>query len=238
MFDNVYIVLIETSHPGNIGSTARAMKTMGLKRLVLVNPKKFPSEEANSLAVGCKDILKKTKVSNNLNKATEKTHINIGFSARSRKAKIPNLTIDECVNLINENPNLKFSVLFGNEKSGLSNTELLICDYLVNIPTHKDYKSLNLSAAVQIFVYDLYKKYISSKYIDKATLQLATSKEKQYFLNKLIELMKNTKYITNKNVKSLTKKIHIIFNKAKLEKNEVNLLMGLINSLVKTNKNS
>ncbi len=238
MFKNIYIVLVETSHPGNIGSTARAMKNMGLKKLILVKPKKFPSEEANVLAVGCKDILNNAKIFNDLVQATEKTNINIGFSSRTRKAKIPTLTIDESINLINENSNLKFSILFGNEKSGLSNKELLICDYLVNIPTHKDYKSLNLSAAVQIFVYDLYKKYISSKKVNKAKAQLANTKEKQYFFIELIKLMKLTKFITDKNVKSLSKKIHIIFNKAKLEKDEINLLMGIINSIHKLNKNS
>ena len=108
MFPNIYIVLLQTSHPGNIGSTARAMKVMGFKNLLLVNPKKFPSDDANSLAVGCKDILKKAKVYNHLSDSLETSEINIGFSSRKRKANLPKLTIEQCVCLINKNLNKMF----------------------------------------------------------------------------------------------------------------------------------
>ncbi|MEC9206158.1 MAG: RNA methyltransferase [Pseudomonadota bacterium] len=233
MLQNINIILVETSHPGNIGSTARAMKVMGLTNLVLVNPKKFPSDESNSLAVGCKDILKNAKVTNKLSNALKSSQINIGFTSRKRKANFPILSIDECTDLILKNKNKKISALFGNEQSGLSNTELLMCNYLVLIPTFRDYKSLNLSAAVQIFAYELFKKSISgSKSVNKLD-KLATTKEKNYFFEQFFNLLTKTKFITQKNIKSLTRKIHILFNKARLDSNEINILLGIISSINK-----
>ena len=124
MFENINIVLLETSHPGNIGATARAMKVMGLNKLSLVDPKDFPSDDSFALAVGCKDVLRKAKIFKNLSDSLEESEINIGFSSRRRKAKVPKLTIDQCVDLINMNPKKKISILFGNEQSGLSNKEI------------------------------------------------------------------------------------------------------------------
>ena len=233
MLSNINIILLGTSHPGNIGSTARAMKVMGLRNLILVNPKQFPSNEANSLAVGCQDILKRTKVVDNISKALKSSEINIGCSSRKRKVNFPILTIDECIDLISQNPNKNISALFGNEQSGLSNQELLICDYLVSIPTFKEYKSLNLSAAVQIFTYELFKKSIGEIKRPGNTHKLATTKEKSYFFSQFINLLTKTKFITEKNTKSLTKKIHILFNKAGLDRDEVNILLGIISSINK-----
>ena len=113
MFSNVHIVLINTSHSGNIGSSARAMKTMGFKNLILVNPKKFPSEEANSLAVGCADVLENANIYDNLSDALETSEINIGFTSRKRRVNIPSLDINECVDLILSNKR-RYNILFGN----------------------------------------------------------------------------------------------------------------------------
>ena len=164
MFSNINIVLVNTSHPGNIGSAARAMKTMGFKNLSLVNPKDFPSVKADALAVGCVDLLKNAKVFDNITSAIEGSYINIGLSARSRRASIPALTIDECIDYIVKNNNLNINLIFGNESSGLSNEDLLVCDYILSLPTHDDYTSLNLSAAVQIITYALFKKWFSTRY--------------------------------------------------------------------------
>ena len=232
MFSNVHIVLINTSHSGNIGSSARAMKTMGFKNLILVNPKKFPSEEANSLAVGCSDVLENAKVYDSLLEALETSEINIGFTSRKRRANIPSLDINECVDLILSNKR-KYNILFGNEKSGLSNKELLLCDYIVSLPTYNDYKSLNLSAAVQIFVYELFKKSFKLPKVEDSLIPLATSKEKNFFFLQLFKLLKDTRFLSEKNHISLTKKIHILFNKAKLDHDEINILLGMISSVNK-----
>ena len=178
MLANVHIVLVNTSHPGNIGSTARAMKVMGFKKLLLVNPKKFPSPEADALAVGCKDVLENAEVYTSLSKAIENNIVNIGLSARSRKATIPSLHIDECVDLIIKNSNITYNLIFGNESSGLSNEDLLKCDYILTLPTDKEYTSLNLAASVQILVYELFKNSFKSKLNNKKLSTLAKSKEK------------------------------------------------------------
>jgi len=233
MFSNIHIVLVNTSHPGNIGATARAMKTMGFKNMSLVNPKMFPSPEADALAVGCKDILKNAKCFDDISSAIESSNVNIGFSARSRRATIPILSINESINYIIKNNNLTINLIFGNESSGLSNNELLLCDYIVSLPTHNDYTSLNLSAAVQILTYELHKKSIENQSVNRVQSKLATSKERNFYINSLIKLLKNTNFITHKNHKSLTQKIHILFNRANLEKEEVNMLMGIISSINK-----
>ena len=233
MFSNIHIVLVNTSHPGNIGATARAMKTMGFKNMSLVNPKVFPSPEADALAVGCKDILKNAKCFDTISSALESSNLNIGFSARPRRATIPVLSIDESINYIIDNNNLTINLIFGNESSGLSNNELLLCDYIVSLPTHNDYRSLNLSAAIQILTYELHKKSIVNQSVNKVESKLATSKERNFFINSLISLLEITNFISKKNHKSLTQKIHILFNRANLKKDEVNMLMGVITSINK-----
>ena len=137
------------------------------------------------------------------------------------------------INHVLSNNNLKYNIIFGNESSGLSNSDLLKCDYIVSIPTHKDYSSLNLSAAVQLITYEFYKHsntHISNK---KKPIVRATAKEKNYFIESLITLMGQTKFMSVKNSKSLTKKIYILFNKANLESDEVNMLLGMLNSINK-----
>ena len=133
----------------------------------------------------------------------------------------------------------EYNILFGNEKSGLSNDELLVCDYIVSLPTDSAYQSLNLSAAVQLFVYELFKNSSASSTAAPQKLSLlASNNEKDFFYSELFKLLTTTKFISPKNQKSLTKRIHILFNKAKLEKEEVNILMGMINSINKKLKNS
>ena len=238
MFSNINIVLLNTSHPGNIGSTARAMKTMGLNNLKLVNPKEFPSDQATARAVGCSDILEQSEIFDNLSSAISSSEVTIGLSARKRKANIPILHIDECIKLMLNEDIHEYNILFGNEKSGLSNDELLVCDYIVSLPTDSAYQSLNLSAAVQLFVYELFKNSSASSAIPQKSSILASNNEKDFFYSELFKLLRTTKFISPKNKKSLTKRIHILFNKAKLEKEEVNILMGMINSINKKLKNS
>jgi len=236
MFDNINIVLVNTSHPGNIGSSARAMGVMGLSNLSLVNPKDYPSEVAEAMAVGCSDILDNAKVYQRLTEALQDKMVNIAFSARSRKEAIPSIKIDECIDMIHDNPEHTYNVIFGNEKSGLSNDELLLCDKLVTLPTSEFYSSLNLSAAVQIFSYELLKKSLGHAINTdekKDLIFLAKTKDREFFYQKLINLLESTGYIHEKSKQSLIKKIHIIFNKAKLETHELSILNGILASIEK-----
>tara|TARA_Y100000817_G_C16814718_1_gene525915 strand:- start:239 stop:958 length:720 start_codon:yes stop_codon:yes gene_type:complete len=234
MFKNINIVLVDTSHPGNIGSVARAMGVMGFSNLRLVNPKYFPSDEANALAVGCKDILSSANVYNNFSEALGDNMLTIGFSARKRKVSIPFMSLDNLSEYILSNNSYSYNIVFGNERTGLTNENLLLCDYLVNIETHSKTSSLNLSAAVQLFTYNLFKKSFISN-TDSITLKkdLATIKERDFYYKELISLLKKTGYVTEKNQKSLLKRIHVIFNKAMLEKDEINILHGILSSIRK-----
>ena len=232
MSSNINIVLVKTSHPGNIGSTARAMKTMGLKNLKLVSPKEFPSDVANAKAVGCIDILENASIYPSLSESLSLSKIVIGFSARSRKSNIPLLTIDNLIKLINSNRNNLISVVFGNEQSGLSNEELQLCNYLVSIPTDDAYSSLNLASAVQIFSYEYFKSTLKVPR-DNNPEDLVSHSSKLHLIELLLSIMVRLDIITPKNKNSLTQNIHIIINKSNLTINEANLYLGILSKIEK-----
>ncbi len=229
---NINIVLVKTSHPGNIGSTARAMKTMGLTNLKLVSPKDFPSDIANAKAVGCIDILENAEVCSSLSESLSSSKIVVGFSARSRKSNIPSLTMEDLIKLLNQNKNSLVSVVFGNEQSGLSNEELQLCNYLVSIPTDSAYTSLNLASAVQIFSYEYYKSNISVS-DDVKSDNLVSHSTKLCLIELLLSIMNRLNILTDKNKNSLTQNIHIIINKSNLTSNEANLYLGILSKIEK-----
>ena len=235
MSSNINIVLVKTSHPGNIGSTARAMKTMGLKNLTLVQPKKFPSDVAKAQAVGCIDILNNANIVPLLKNALSSSKLAIGFSARSRKSNIPSLTMNELMELLNEYANENVSIIFGNEQSGLSNEELQLCNYLVSIPTDTAYTSLNLASSVQIFSYEYFKS-CNVQPISKKLQDIANHSSKILLIEKFLSIMSDLDIITEKNKKSLVQNIHIIFNKTNFTENEVNLYLGILTKIGKALK--
>lgn len=150
-----HMVLLETSHPGNIGSTARAMKTMGFQKLILVNPKHFPHEDATAFASGATDILQHAKVTRHLSEALLGMQHVVGVSARLRDVPLPCMTPREFVHASVAHQDLATAIIFGNEQSGLSNTDLSHCHLQIQIPTAKDYGSLNLAQAVQVICYEI-----------------------------------------------------------------------------------
>jgi TrmH family RNA methyltransferase len=235
MSSNINIVLVKTSHPGNIGSTARAMKTMGLKNLTLVQPKNFPSDIAQAQAVGCVDILNNANITTVLKDALSSSKLAIGFSARSRKSNIPSLSMNELMELLNEYHKENVSIVFGNEQSGLSNEELQLCNYLVSIPTDSAYTSLNLASSVQIFSYEYFKS-CDAKPISKKLPDLASHSSKLILIEKFLSIMYDLDIITEKNKKSLVQNIHIIFNKTNFTENEVNLYLGILTKIGKALK--
>ena len=235
MSSNINIVLVKTSHPGNIGSTARAMKTMGLKNLTLVQPKNFPSDIATAQAVGCVDILNNANITTVLKDALSSSKLAIGFSARPRKSNIPSLSMNELMELLNEYDNENVSIVFGNEQSGLSNEELQLCNYLVSIPTDSAYTSLNLASSVQIFSYEYFKS-CDVKPTYKKLQDLASHSSKLVLIEKFLSIMSDLDIITEKNKKSLVQNIHIIFNKTNFTENEVNLYLGILTKIRKALK--
>ncbi len=157
-FSNIRIVLVETSHSGNIGSAARAMMNMGLTRLVLVKPRHWPSQEAVSMAVSAASILDSAVVVESLEAAVSDCHVVIGTSARLRTMPVPLLDPSECAAKVLALPSpQQVALVFGREISGLTNEELHRCHYHVHIPVNPDYSSLNLAAAVMVLSYELRK---------------------------------------------------------------------------------
>ena len=162
IFQNLNFVLVDTSHPGNIGACARAMNSMGILNLSLVNPKEFPSKESEARAKSGKKVLDKAKIHENLNEAINTSNLVIGTSARSRSMPWPMMEINDLGKVINESLARKeeVSIVFGNEAFGLDNEDLGKCDFHLQIPTTKD-SSLNLSHAVQIVAHEIHKESLS-----------------------------------------------------------------------------
>jgi len=155
LLKNIRIVLVNTSHPGNIGAAARAMKNMGLSRLYLVQPKDFPSLEAISRSAGALDVLDEAVVVDDLSQAISDCVWVAGTSARLRTIEWPILEPRECVQVSLENIDQgDIAIVFGRENSGLTNDELAKCNVLLHIPTNPDYSSLNIAAAVQVVCYE------------------------------------------------------------------------------------
>lgn len=155
----VRIVLVDTSHAGNIGATARAMKNMGLRRLYLVTPKLFPHADATARASGADDVLAQATVCADLDEALAGCTLVVGASARLRNLSVPLLDPRQCaaqvLNEISGDANTECAIVFGREDSGLTNDELGRCHHLVHIPSDPEYSSLNLAAAVQVVSYEL-----------------------------------------------------------------------------------
>ena len=151
---NIRIVMDHTSHPGNIGSAARAMKTMGLNRLYLVEPQRFPHADADALACDARDLLENARVCTSLDQALTGSVIAAGLTARRRDLQNPCLDVREAARrLVEIAATQEVALLFGNEAHGLSNEELNRCQYVISIPTDSAYTSLNVASAVQIMAY-------------------------------------------------------------------------------------
>ncbi len=154
--DNLRIVLVGTQHPGNIGSAARAMKTMGLAGLHLVTPEHFPDPEANRLAAGADDVLDRAGVHASLDAALAGCHFVLGTSARRRHVPLPEISPREAARqLLDAAAHGPVALVFGRERTGLENDELQRCHATVGVPTDPDFSSLNLAAAVQVLAYEL-----------------------------------------------------------------------------------
>ena len=234
---DIQIVLSHTTHPGNIGATARAMKTMGLQNLVLVNPSNYPSAEATVRASRADDVLQKAQVYDSLETAIANSHIIIGTSARQRRHDAPLLTPRELSNLVAEHAEQKVSILFGTENSGLTNEELSFCHYQVYIPANPEYSSLNLASAVQLIAYDLRMKHLELS--DSAILPNADHVPVEAglmhgFYEQMIEVMIKTGYLNPDNPKQLSLRLKRMYNRMNPEHSEYQILRGFLSSIEKS----
>lgn len=232
MLDQTRIVLINTSHPGNIGSAARAMKTMGLKNLYLVVPKEFPHSKALEMASGASDVLAHAKVVQTLDEAISDCELVIGTSARSRSLPWPLFTPKEMTDKIaQKQPITKMAILFGREQSGLTNQELQRCHWHIQIPTDQAYQSLNLAQAVQIISYELKLAAAQPEIKVKWDQRFASDEEMEGFFTHLQSLLIDLQFLKEKAPRKLMARIRRLLYRAHPDVMEINLLRGMLKSV-------
>jgi TrmH family RNA methyltransferase len=220
------IVLVRTSHPGNIGAAARAMKTMGLERLHLVAPLHYPHADATARAVWADDVLERARVCATLEEAIADCTLVVGASARQRTLPWPLLDARATAERIAAGVE-ETAIVFGPEQSGLDNHELERCAILLQIPSNAAYGSLNLAAAVQIVAYELRMAARSQTAAESGT-PLATAAELEYFYAHLQRVMEDADFLDPGNPKHLMRRMRRLFNRAHLDQNELNILRGLL----------
>ncbi len=236
-FPKIRIVMVETSHPGNIGGAARAMKNMAIDQLYLVNPVLFPHRDAKSRSSGAEDLLEKAVICDNLPQALEGCSLVFGASARSlRTLPWPQVDARGCAATVAaRDENSEVAILFGREDAGLTNEELALCNYLVHIPCNPDFSSLNIAAAIQVICYELYQARIGewqgtpSSNADRP----ATAEELENFFIHLEETMLAINYLDPGKPRQLMRRMRRLFNRAEMEKTEVKILRGVLSNVLK-----
>lgn len=229
---HIRIVLCQTSHPGNIGAAARAMKTMGLHRLMLVKPIHFPHPEATALSSGASDILATATVCESLQQALAGCHLVIGLSARPRELTHEAMMARSAAHLAVEAASSgHVALVFGTEMSGLSNAELIQCQKLAMIPADATYSSLNLAAAVQVLCYELRMAVSTSHNVAPASFPAAHHEEIEGFFQHLEAALTNIGFLDPAHPKRLMPRLRRLFTRARLEKEEVNILRGILKTM-------
>ena len=232
MLSRIRIVLVGTTHPGNIGAVARAMKNMSLQRLCLVQPKDYPSAEATARASGADDLLMAAAVFENLDAALQGCRLVIGASARQRSIMWPELTPRTCASkVLAETKHGDVALIFGRESSGLANSELDRCQFLVRIPTNPEYCSLNLSQAVLVLVYELYVAchHKSVSRLDESS-DIATAELMESFFNHLEQTMGDIGFSDPNQSVKLRRRLRRLFFRARPDREELNILRGILSA--------
>jgi TrmH family RNA methyltransferase len=231
----IRIVLTETTHPGNIGASARAMKTMGLSELVLVAPKEFPCAEATARASGADDVLAAARTVATLAEAISDCAYVVGASARLRSLQWPTIDPRVCAQRLWEHlPTGPVAVVFGPEHSGLTNDDLARCHELVNIPANPEYSSLNLAMAVQVVCYELLMadpgRIVGKPVVDEERRDAlpATADEIEAFHGHLEQVMSSSGFLNPSHPRQLKLRLRRLFNRARLDQTEVNILRGFL----------
>ena len=235
---NITVVLVNTAHPGNIGASARAMKNMGLNRLTLVQPKDFPSGVAVGRAATAVDILDSAIIVDSLEEAVANCGLVICASARSRKIPWPMLDPEEVAKKVtNEMDFTNIALVFGREDSGLSNEELQLGHFHVQIPAEEKYSSLNLAAAVLLICYEI-RKATSKKNTDEKEKdnefwdqEFATSQQIEHFYKHLEQVLIGIKFHDPENPRQLMQRMRRLFGRIRLDVMELNILRGILTNI-------
>ncbi len=233
----IRIVLVETSHPGNIGAVARAMKNMQLDELVLVAPRSFPHAEATARASGADDILARARVVETLDEALDGCELAIGASARLRTIAWPQVEPRECAALAHSaGEGAQVALVFGREDSGLSNEELERCNYLVHIPTNPDYSSLNIAMAVQVLAYELFlvrREGGAPPPPEDEYEPAATADELEGLFAHFEKALVAIDFLDPDNPRQLLRRLRRLFLRARISKVEYNILRGILTAAEK-----
>ena len=230
LLNSVKVVLVGTTHPGNIGATARAMKNMGILDLALVEPKEFPSDVATFRSKAAKDILEKASVHTSLEEAISECELVVGTSARGRTIPWPVLNPREAAEEMHKSSlNGKVAIVFGREDRGLTNEELGLCNFHVHIPSDPEYSSLNLSQAVQILAYEIRLSYLQDRHVNKEywDVELANNEQTERLINHMDELMQEVDFYDVENPRKLLVRVRRFFKRSKIDVMEANIFRGL-----------
>lgn len=236
---NIRIVLINTTHPGNIGATARAMKNMCLTQLTLVSPREFPAEAAIARAAGADDVLQQAQVCASLDEALQGCHLVIGSSARPRTIAWPMLDPGSAASrLVSEAAMGPVALVFGPERTGLTNEQLDRCHFLVSIPANPAFSSLNLAGAVQVLAYELYQAGQNGTLPPAGTptapeSPLACDEELQRLYQHLEETLVQIQFLDPDNPRKLMRRLTRLYNRARLDHNELNIMRGILTAIQK-----
>lgn len=247
--DRIRIVLVETSHSGNIGAVARAMKNMGLGNLWLVNPKSFPDEASYARAAGASDVLDRAQVVDSLEDAVDDCVLVMGTSARGRKVPWPVMPPPEAAATASEaTAGGTVALVFGRESNGLSNDELQRCHHHIHIPSNPEYSSLNLAMAVQVMCYELRMLYLrnleggeGSPYLKPMAapgdtgwdVSPASVRDVEGFFEHLEQMLVDVEFHRRANPRQLMTRLRRLFQRARLDQMEVNILRGILTAAQK-----
>ncbi len=228
---NIRIVLVGTTHPGNIGAAARAMKTMGLSELHLVQPKHFPSSEASARASGADDILYAATVHDTLEAAVADCAVVIGTSARERHLSWPELDPAQTAERCLAASDARAAMVFGRENSGLSNAELDLCHALCRIPANPEFQSLNLASAVQLVAYECRRAAIGATAVAPVGDDTITADELERFYEHLRKVLIEIGYFDPESPKLLMRRLRRMFNRLAMDRSEVSILRGILSAV-------
>ncbi len=235
---NIRIVLCETQHPGNIGSAARAMKTMGLSQLYLVNPQRFPDKEATWMATNAADVLESAVVCADLDTALSGVALAAACTARSRDIAVPAAAARETTQqLVAVAQSQPVALVFGNEVCGLSTDQVKRCQLVTMIPADPDFSSLNLAAAVQVFAYELRVHALPGAVINKPR-ELATHEDVERFYAHLEQELFASGFLNPKLPKRLMERVRRLFSRTQLDREEVRILRGIVRTLREPKKHN
>ena len=237
MFDKIRMVLVNTTHPGNIGAAARAMKNMGLSRLVLVDPADYPSERALWRAANALDVMDKIQVCATLDEAVADCALVIGTSARERRIPWPLLTPRECGDRVwAEAAHHEVAIVFGREDRGLTNEELQKCHFHVHIPANPEYSALNVAAALQVIAYEIRMSALNAAagaplHFDDWDMPPARHQDVEMYFAHLEETLTRLGFLTADNPRQTITRLRRLYNRVRLDQMELGILRGVLTAV-------